>query len=352
MKVKSLFAVGALLTGGVCGSHVGASEAPEPPDLSGVELVIGTWGSSWAATTQSAFVDPFVAETGAKVQLLEVGGGWAPKLEAQRQANNIEWDIIDGADSTSVETLIDEGFLEPLPADLKAELESVSVEGAVSDYGIVIGATSMLIACQEWVEKCPSNMEEYWDFENFPGRRSFLDHSYTLLPMAIQSLGTAPEDIYPIDLDVAFDRLAELRDSGAVITTSSDQAQQVLRSGEVDMSIAPGGRMFALNEEGLNLTISWGGAMVSPGFIVVLADSENKDAAWEYLRAYAHNPERQAEFATALSYSMASAAIDQYLDEQTIEQMATSHDATWVDPRWYHENREEISQRWQEFLLG
>src|ERR1700722_12256936 len=86
------------------------------------QLNMASWGGVFKEATQKNITDPFTKATGIPVSIADVGGGWAAKIEAQKAAGHLQWDIIDSIDAGSAAYLAAQGMLEPFPADLKASL--------------------------------------------------------------------------------------------------------------------------------------------------------------------------------------------------------------------------------------
>jgi hypothetical protein len=106
------------------------------------QLNMASWGGIFKEATQKNIADPFTKATGIPVSIADVGGGWAAKIEAQKAAGHLQWDIIDSIDAGSAAYLEAQGMLEHFPADLKAKLEAASLPGTVSDYMIEEGSTA------------------------------------------------------------------------------------------------------------------------------------------------------------------------------------------------------------------
>src|SRR4051812_28663872 len=236
------------------------------------QLVMASWGGIFKDATQKNIVEPFSKETGAKVDIADVGGGWAAKIDAQKAAGRVQWDLIDSIDAGSAQYLAEKGLLEPIPVALKAKLEAVSIPGTVTQYGIEEGSTGVVIACRQGV-KCPTTSAEFFDVKAFPGPRAIVNEPNQVLPFAALAAGQPADKLFPVDLDKAFAILNSVKSSVSVWPTSGDQQQQVLRSGEVDMAIMWNGRAFDLTQKGTPLTMVWKGALLDPGYIVVLKDA-------------------------------------------------------------------------------
>ena len=122
-------------------------------------------------------------------------GEFVPKLQAQAQANQVKWDLIDPGED-DVEALIQQGLLQKLPADLKAFMAEKVGKENVTDYGVSLGAYSDVIACNpEVAERCPANPQEFWDVREVPGPaldvRRRLEHEHPLRAAGRRRAGRA-----------------------------------------------------------------------------------------------------------------------------------------------------------------
>ncbi|MBY3165679.1 extracellular solute-binding protein [Rhizobium laguerreae] len=313
------------------------------------KLVMASWGGIFKDTTQKFIAAPFEKALNATVEIADVGGGWAAKIQAQKAAGNVQWDIIDSIDAGSAEYLYKNGMVAPLPADLAAKLKAVSIPGTVTEYGIEEGSTGVVIACRKEV-KCPTTSAEFFDAKAFPGARAIVNEPNQVLPFAALAAGVPKDKLFPVDLDKAFALLNSIKSEVSVWPTSGDQQQQVLRSGEVDMAIMWNGRAYDLTQKGTPLTLVWNGALLDPGYIVVLKDAPNKDLAFKYLEYYATHAQQQADWAKVLPYGMASKDVAGLLPKEIADALPSSHDTVKIDPAWFAEHQAEIGKRWQEFL--
>ncbi|WP_268935222.1 extracellular solute-binding protein [Pararhizobium mangrovi] len=173
-----------------------------------------------------------------------------------------------------------------------------------------------------------------------------------VLPFAALAAGIPADKLFPVDLDKAFALLDKIKSDVSVWPSSGDQQQQVLRSGEVDMAIMWNGRAYDLIQKGTPLDIVWDGALLDPGYIVVLKDAPHKDLAFKYMEYYATHPEQQADWAKVLPYGMANKKVASLLPEKVSDALPSSHDVVRIDPSWFAANQKEIAKRWQEFLAG
>lgn len=315
------------------------------------ELIIASWGGNTSRATAEAIGEPFTAETGIDVTVVDAGGPYAAKVKTQMDAGQVLWDMLDSVGEDDYTYMVENGMLEPIPEDLKRKIEPLLIDGAVRDFGVMEADVGVVIVCREEV-KCPANPQEFWDVENFPGERAVVSIAAEVLPFAVQAAGVPRDEVYPIDLDLAFEKLEEIKPHVAVWTSSGNQMQQLLRNREVDMEIMWSGRAFDLKEQGVPLQFSWEGSVRELSYLTVIKDATNKEAGFKFIEFYATNPEHQANRVQRLAYASASRELDDYLSDDIKPFLTTSHLDVMVveNGKWGYDNREEIQRRWSEFL--
>lgn len=329
-------------------------------DFGDVQLTIGGWGGAINEQTRKSYLAPYEAQGGSSAVFDNAPAAQLARLQAQARSGNVTWDALDSAGADSAWPLHAEGLLEPLPADLKADLVEVLGEDKVTDFGFTHANIAHVIVCDmEKVDACPKTMAEFFDVEQYPGSRMFPGVGpLTAAAMAQSALGLSKEEIAnePPDLDAVFEKLEEVKPAIDVFFTSGDQQEQIMRSGEADMGIMWSGRAYALADQGMDLEINWEGGVYEPSYWAVTADAPNQDAAFALLRYIAENAKGQAEWAEALHYSVPNPkALEMVPDKIRAELADTpSNFEQIVVPNypWYSENTAELNHRYQDFVSG
>ncbi|TJY66169.1 extracellular solute-binding protein [Arthrobacter sp. CAU 1506] len=346
----------ALLTVTACGGGSGTSGAEgETPSL-----VIASWGDPFTSATQEHLVAPFVEETGYDVQIVDAPGKFLASLESQKQADNIEWDILDSTSGPDAYIAYDQGLIERMPDDVRDRILKELPESAVTEFGITWSALGYIIACRtEAVEKCPSKTTEFFNSEDFPGSRTSIATSPMVnLSLAEIANGVAVEDLatHEIDLDRAFKTLESIKSEMATFWSSGDQNMQVFETGEADMGISYSGRAYQVDKQGIPMNITWDEGLYNPGFYNVVKGSSNSKEAWEFVEWVATHPEAQAAWGEALGYSVPHPEAFDFVSAEVAETLAdfpaNRELLGLMNYDWYVENYEEVNTRWQEFLRG
>ena len=59
--------------------------------------------------------------------------------------------------------------------------------------------------------KEPKNFTEFFDVKAFPGKRCLPDFPHYCLPFALQAAGVPIDKMFPLDVDLAFKKLNEIK---------------------------------------------------------------------------------------------------------------------------------------------
>jgi putative spermidine/putrescine transport system substrate-binding protein len=202
----------------------------------------------------------------------------------------------------------------------------------------------------------PENYVDFWDLEKFPGMRALpsCTNPWEALPeAAILSTGAAPEDVYPIDIDLALEQIKKIAPN-TIFWDSPAVAAQLLTDQQVVMAQAPNGRIKVLISAGVPLDIVWDQARIQSDFWFVIKDAPNKENAMKFL-AFAARPEQQAIMAKLTAYPPINPLMYDYVDEATAkllpnypDNLAVSYPASH---EWWAEYRDEWAERCTEALL-
>ncbi|WP_181010302.1 extracellular solute-binding protein [Streptomyces sp. SM14] len=322
-------------------------------------ITVASWGGRFSEAMVTAFAEPFTEETGIKVQVVDSPGNFVSQIQSQHDAGNVQWDILDSAAASDAQFLYDQGLLAAHPDGLRATLEEELGLDTLSDYSFTFANHAYVIACaDERVETCPTTVEEFFDTENFPGRRMMPGDasSYSqLITILAQAAGNPVDEALPVDIDTALEELRGIKDEVRVWWTSGDQMEQALRQGEADLGFMYSGRAFNLADTGLPLTVSWAG-VYTPGHTSLVTDGPNAEGAERFLEWIATHPEAQAEWSQIMNYSVPHPKALEALPSEEAERLsdwpANRERIADQNVPWYLENKQEIDQGIQQIIQG
>ncbi|HWB99553.1 MAG TPA: ABC transporter substrate-binding protein, partial [Bryobacteraceae bacterium] len=261
------------------------------------ELVILSLGGSYQETQSKYWFKPFAAQSG--VRLTEGAGYNFAQLKVMIQSGNTQADVMDTSEDSSL-ALHEAGLLEPIdwsvipaayqsgiPADMKLSYAFPTIQWAMV----------MAYNTKKFPEgKAPKTWADFWNVRDFPGKRGSIGATRPPVEQAALALnGGNLAKLYPIDLDAAFKKIHELRES-CIFADGYAQLAQYLSDGEIDMAIIPNGRIQPLVQAGRPIAINWNQHLRFANFFTVPKGARNVANAMKFL-AFVANPQVLAQIA-------------------------------------------------------
>lgn len=314
------------------------------------KLVFVDWGGTNTDARIEANVKPFEEEFDCDVTVVTPSD--YSKLIAMVENGTTEWDVMN-CDAYWGAYAGEKGYLEPIDYSVVTEKIDPSAQ---LEY--VMGAevyTSVLSYNSDTytAETAPQSWSEFWDTEKYPGKRAMWQYPVTVLEAALIADGVPMDQLYPLDLDRAFEKLDEIKDD-IVWWTEGAQPSQMLSTGEADLALAWSGRILTAQEEGSPVDLTYNnGLRIAAGWVVPKG-APNKDMAMKFIE-YVSRGESQAAFSEKIPYGStnedATALMSDELKEkigQTDEQMAGQ---IYIDNEYWAENLAEVEERFNAWLV-
>ncbi|WP_157961804.1 ABC transporter substrate-binding protein [Acuticoccus kandeliae] len=310
------------------------------------ELAVVSWGGTYQEAQREAFMAPFAEATG--IEVIEGTNPEISRTRAEVESGSPSFDIVSTNQAFNL-VGIDLGLWVPIdykyfaPEDLESMPESERQEFGV---GTITYSEVMAYNSESFPDNSgPSSWKEFWDTNAFPGQRvlPWCDLSHSPLPeAALLADGVAPEDLYPIDIERAAKKLAELKDT-TFWARNNAQASQMLASGEAVMGMSPNGRLQVLIDQGAPIQIEWNEGRFTSDVWYVLKGAPNVDNAMRFI-AFASRPEQQAKMAKLTGNGPTNPAAFDFIDEETLAKLPNAPDnlAKQIkkNETWWKENRE------------
>ena len=217
------------------------------PALAQSQLTVVNFGGANGAAQKKAYFEPYEKATGAKVVGVEYNGEQA-KIKAMVESKKVSWDVVE-VESPDVTRGCDEGLFEKLDYS-KIGNKADFTPAAIHECGIGTFVWSTVMAYNgDKLKTAPTTWADFWDVKKFPGKRAMRKGARYNLEFALMADGVAVADVYKVlatkdGAERAFKKLTELKpniqwwEAGA-------QAPQLLADGEVAMTTAYNGRIFA-----------------------------------------------------------------------------------------------------------
>jgi putative spermidine/putrescine transport system substrate-binding protein len=309
------------------------------------ELHVTHAGGQWGDAIKEC-VDQYMPEKHGFEVIVESPGGLA-KLRAMVESGNITSTLWD-AETGELMQEISLGLIEPL--DWAKIDPHPMYEEAKHEYGIGTNYYSTVMAWRSDA-KAPSNWVEFFDTENFPGKRALPKYASFILPFAILGDGVPADKLFPLDLDRAYKTLNRIK-ADTIWWEAGAQPPQLLQDNEAQYVISWSGRVVGKD----GITVSFKDGMLDTSWFVVAkgADPAEKEAAWIWLREQT-DAKAQACIAQYVSYTGPSPDLDALLPQDKLDQFPTTSankKMQWfTNAQWWYENAESVQKQWEEFLL-
>jgi len=307
------------------------------------DMVFTSWGGTTQDAQKEAWATPFEAEGGVKV--LQDGPTDYGKLKAMVESGSPTWDVVDVEMDFAIKAAKD-GLLEPI--DFAVVPREALDPRFTTDHAVGSFYYSFVLAWNKGVVSGePAGWADMFDLAKFPGKRTFYKWSAPgVIEIALLADGVAPDQLYPLDLDRALKKLDTIK-SEIVWWSAGAQSQQLLASGEAAMGQVWNGRVFALQQEGADIGVTWNQNLTAADVLVVPKGVRNKDAAMKFL-AIATSAAGQAKFAELSGYAPINLQAKAEMDPEMVKSLPDAFNESQIDldMTYWAENRDAIAERW------
>jgi putative spermidine/putrescine transport system substrate-binding protein len=320
-------------------------------DLSGEQMTMVTWGGETTDMWIDANVAPFEQQSGLKV--VQDAPVDYTKVKAQVQSGNVTWDLIEGdpyAVTAECGTLfeeqpdVDQSGVDPLYERASECYSPIGVFAYVLTYDNA-----------KFGSDAPTNWEAFFDTETYPGKRGVFNYYYGgLIEAALLADGVAADELYPLDLDRAFEKLDTIKDDLVFYDTLAESVEQV-RSNSVAMSIMMNTRAYQAVDSGADYAAVWDDALNIVDGWAIPKGAPNAAAASALLE-YMLTPEAQAAVLEIQPVGSTVKGVEMPKDKLLRSFVPSSPEhlekAIVMDQAWYAENQGEVSQRFTDWAAG
>jgi putative spermidine/putrescine transport system substrate-binding protein len=325
---------------------------PRHARAAGKELVVCSWGGAYQKALRRAYFDPFEKETGIKVT--DTSAPEVARVKAQVESKNVEWDVIE-AGTRWYSILVNQQLVQPL--DLGELQTGDLIPEAVLSHGIGHNVVSQALSynTKAFGGETPTSWADFWNVKKFPGPRSIgADVTYAL-EFALLADGVPAEKLYPIDVDRAFRKLAEVKPHVKVWWKHGDQPIQLLSQGEVVMASAWNGRVLAAQDKGLPVALTWTQAAYSPSFFLLPTGSPHPEEAHHFIN-FVCQAKPQADLSVEIPYGPTNRKALDLVPAAQRKRLPTYPEnlkVMWpLNGEWLGKHYDQVNDRWQKFLLS
>lgn len=317
-------------------------------------VVFSGWGGSIQQAQRKIIFNEFEKETGIKV--IDVAGADLSKLKAMVESGNVEWDVTQAL-----------GMWIPLGAKQNLwESLDYNVIGAADipaafrkEYGVGNSMYGNLLAYNEEMlkgKKAPASWKDFWNVQEWPGRRSLFSSPRYILEFALLADGVSPDKLYPLDVDRAFRKLDEIKPNISVWYQQAAQLPAMLSSEEIIMGNAAHTRITSVvRDEKVPLKMVWQNALITVDYLAIPRGSKNKQNAMKLI-GFMSRPDIQEKFAAATDIGPTNTKALALLSDDQKLSLPSFYRAQGMtidfNDDWWAERFESLTQRWNAWLLA
>ena len=333
-------------------------------------LTVVSWGGAYTQSQIKAYHRPFEAKTGIKINSEDYNGGLA-EVQAQVEAGNVTWDLVD-LELSDVVKGCDEGLLEPIdmsilpPAPDGTPASEDFIKGTVHECGVgtIVWSTIIAYDATKFPGEKPKTIADFFNVKKFPGKRALRKTPRVNLEWALMADGVPADKVYETlsteaGVERAFKKLDSIRDS-LLWWEAGAQPPQMLADGEVVMASAYNGRIFnAQVVEKKPFVIIWDGQVWDIDLWGIPKGTKNLKKALEFIK-FSTDTQRLADQAKYISYGpvrKSSAALVSTHAETGVDMkphMPTTPEnfktALQNNFAWWADHNDEMNERFNAWL--
>jgi putative spermidine/putrescine transport system substrate-binding protein len=302
---------------------------------------------------EGSFMASFEDESGLQTAIDPFCCG-VDKLKAAEASDNVPWDVVQWVTNADYELAKEQGLLQPLDTDVVPV--DLLEPGTYDEYGYQVFTSAVLLAWQPGTYsegEQPTSIKDIFDTDRFPGKRCMyqgISFGGTF-ESALLAADVPASDLYPLDLDTAFDELDAIKDD-IVWWKSGAEAAQNLLDGTCQLGLIWNGVAQSTVNSGNDLEVTWGDAITVYGMNTIPKGSPNPDAAQDFLALMLTDTDAQADFYSKTAYTTPLQDPPSLAEEVALwapqgENLAS---AIKEDSPYYAENSEEITNAFNDWL--
>lgn len=336
---------------------VACSLAMSGPAFADGEVVFASWGGSFQDALRSAMLEP--AASALNITVKEDTTNGIQDVRAQITANAVAWDVTE-QDLPTCETLSREGSLEPIDYSI-VDTTGIPEELIKDNYIGFINFTKVIAYRKDvFGDNGPSNWAEFWDLENFPGKRGMHGKVNYNLEAALMADGVAMADVYDVlgtkaGLNRAWDKLGEIAPEVTVWYRGGSQSAQLLRDGEVDVIHMGHNRVESVIASGIDVAYAFDGGTMDIDCLLVPKGAPNVENAMRLINELL-SAESQARLATTMPLGpVNTGAFDAGIISDDAALLINTHPNNYdkqllVDPNFYIGQLGELTEEFDTLI--
>lgn len=327
--------------------------------MAGERVIIGSTGGAYDRALKEAWFDPFTRETG--IEVVVVSGTNAQlraKAAAMVKSDNVTWDLyLDGEiqAASDAHKAVNEDLTEFCkPYKLRKDLPANACLAA----GALVQSTATLLAYRADAAGAPGpqTWADMWDTKRFPGGRAFpnFDDPWRVLAAALLADGVEKDKLFPLDVDRAFRKLDEIRDSVSLWWKTGDQSVQGFRNKDYDLGQIWLTRAKAMANEGLPIKWSYKASFLVGDRVALIQGAPHRENALKLIAFWLDHPAAQAKACDILSCTPPSTEAIALMSEEARHSMPTTAEiaesVVVPDAAWINANAPALLEQWNNWV--
>ncbi|TPW77547.1 extracellular solute-binding protein [Schumannella soli] len=360
MKSHSRFALTTVAAAAALGLLAGCGTSDPAPADSGsadadapAQLTFVGYGGEGQDAMIKAWQEPYT-KAHPEVTFVNTSPPDVAQVKAQVESGAVQWDVVATAPYAAEQncgTLFEK-------LDTSAIKTDDLVEGGVGKCYVGNWVLSSPLAYRTDAfpkGKGPKTVEDFFDVKKFPGQRGFVTNLQNgILEYPLLADGVKPDDLYPLDVDRALDKLDTIR-SSTTFSPNVGALQQAVAAKQVDMFFLPDSRLVPLLRDGNDITVVWDQTVAGVNVFAVPKGSTKKEAAEKFLVSVTE-PKQAARIAELLGVApinnTAKPKLDEYTEQVALYGSANTGETVLQDVDWYTKNFNDASTKLTTWLAG
>lgn len=256
------------------------------------ELIIVNWGGDAVTAHKDAWAKRYEAANPGMEAVIDGSGPLSGKIKAMVQSGKVTWDLCDRNNVAAVD-LGRQGLLEEVDYSRVDPNAVPDLHRGKWGLGSYYYSFALTFDTQAF-EQRPTSWKDLWDVGGFPGTRTMRKNFEGQMEAALLADGVAPEDIYPVDVDRAIEKIKAIKEH-TIYWGSGSESQQIMRDGDAVIGNLWHTRSSIVHRETqgrvdytFNQAVLFAGAWIQP------KGAPGGVKAWDFAAA-AQDPQSQVE---------------------------------------------------------
>ncbi len=258
------------------------------------KIIIRTSGGKDQIAYTKILFEPFTQETGIEVKGIPSTVEPIAEIKTMVDTGTYHWNM--ACLGNRAIPILGPDYLEKHQLE-RDPIVSTIMPHLLSECSVGMNIYSIVLAYRKEAFKgrqAPVTWKDFWDVENFPGRRALRKIPFDTIEEALLADGVPLGEVYSgNNLARAFRSLDRIKPHISVWWQNAPQSEHLLRTGEVDLLPAFSISALAAIEGGAPGAFSWDQHIYGYDNWTILKGTPNADACRQFIQ-FATDPDRQA----------------------------------------------------------